>query len=61
LECKIDHFEKEMSKMWSYIQDESKKTSERINTVSKKATSTYFNLGFFWSKMRIASDLVHQI
>ena len=51
LECKVDNFEKEMCKMWNYIQDENKITSEKINMVSEKAESTDFNLGIVTSRV----------
>jgi hypothetical protein len=53
--------------MWNYIQDESKITSERINTVSEKAESTDFHLGIVSSRVhdleirnkQLSDDLVY--
>lgn len=51
LEKKVDKFDKEMKKMWGYIEDNSKKSNERIINLENKTESTDFSLGLVNDKM----------
>lgn len=45
LEHKVEQFEAEMKKMWTYVYDTSKRTGEKLSDVTDKVESTDFALG----------------
>jgi len=51
LEKKVDGFEGEMKKLWTYIHDSSKKTNDKLDTVTDKVESTDFSLGLLNDKV----------
>jgi hypothetical protein len=51
LEMKVENFDKEMKKLWVYIEDKSKKSDERIEKIENKTESTDFSLGLVNDKM----------
>lgn len=45
LEKKVDNFEREMSRLWTQIQEQNKKSNERLSVVEDRVESADFNLG----------------
>ena len=45
LEQKVDSFDRELKKLWTFISDKSKKTDERLDKVEDKVESVDFSVG----------------
>jgi hypothetical protein len=52
LEVKVDKFEKEMSKLWTFIHDDKVQTANRVSTVEERVESADFNLSIVSSKVQ---------